>query len=283
MDLSNDFVVPLDPAEAWKVLLDIKRIMPCVPGAELIEMIDDRTYKGKVSVKLGPVALAFLGTAKFEELDETAMTAKVLAKGSDAKGRGGANSAVRFRLEPVEAGTKVVVETNLSLSGPVAQYGRGTGVIQGVASQLTAQFARNLKAMLAHEAMSAVSEPGLPPPGPESAEPKMTVEPAAPVSLLNSAPAAATVAPPSDLAATATDRIEAAALRAEAAAARIEAAMGRIEGAATHMESTAAAVMKVVRLSAPPPPQAKPISGFSLMLTVARNALAGLFSGKKNV
>ena len=150
MDITNEFVVPLDPSETWKVLLDIKRIMPCVPGAELLEVLDEQTYKGKVSIKLGPVSLAFVGTAKFEELDETAKRAKVLAKGNDAKGRGGANSIVQFRLEPVEDGTKVIVETNVNLSGSVAQYGRGTGVIQGVASQLTAQFAQNLKAMLAH-------------------------------------------------------------------------------------------------------------------------------------
>lgn len=287
MNLSNDFVVPLDPGEAWKVLLDIKRIMPCVPGAELIEMIDDRTYKGKVSVKLGPVALAFVGTAKFEELAEAAMTAKVLAKGSDAKGRGGANAVVQFRLVPIEAGTKVIVETNLSLSGPVAQYGRGAGVIQGVASQLTAQFAQNLKAMLAHEAIGAVSEPGVPPPAPESAGPEAPIDAAPPASLPISASAAdatpcAAAGSPSNVATAATDGIEAAALHAEAAAARIEAAMGRIEGAATRMESTVAALVKVVRLSAPPP-QAKPISGFSLMLAVVRNSLAGLLSRKNNV
>jgi hypothetical protein len=151
MEIANAFEVPLPPGDAWKVLLDIERIMPCVPGAELLEVMGEGAYKGKVSVKLGPVALSFVGTAKFEELDESGRRAKVSAKGSDAKGRGGANAAVNFQLTPVAAGTRVDVLTNVNLSGAVAQYGRGTGVIQGVATQLTQQFADNLKAMLAHE------------------------------------------------------------------------------------------------------------------------------------
>jgi carbon monoxide dehydrogenase subunit G len=151
MEIKNTFDVPLPPDEAWKVLLDIERIMPCVPGAELVEVLGDGAYKGKVSIKLGPVALSFVGTAKFDNLDESAKRATVSAKGSDAKGRGGANAAVNFHLSPVGGGTRVEVQTNVNLSGAVAQYGRGTGVIQGVATQLTQQFADNLKAMLAHE------------------------------------------------------------------------------------------------------------------------------------
>ncbi|HEY2756069.1 MAG TPA: SRPBCC family protein [Pseudolabrys sp.] len=151
MEIKNTFDVPLPPGDAWKVLLDIERIMPCVPGAELLEVLGDGAYKGKVSVKLGPVALSFVGTAKFEKLDESAKCATVSAKGSDAKGRGGANAAVNFQLSPVDAGTRVEVLTNVNLSGAVAQYGRGTGVIQGVASQLTQQFADNLKVMLDYE------------------------------------------------------------------------------------------------------------------------------------
>lgn len=280
MDLTNEFVVPLDPSETWKILLDIKRIMPCVPGAELLEVLDEQTYKGKVSIKLGPVALAFVGTAKFEALDEAAKTAKVLAKGSDAKGRGGANSVVQFRLEAVEDGTKVIVETNVNLSGSVAQYGRGTGVIQGVASQLTAQFAQNLKAMLARgdeeaederEAPVAVISIAQPP-----AEPTL---PAAPEpELASAAPAMGAAA--AMIAAAA--RTEAAAARAEAAAARVEAIVGRVEAAVARAEATAAAMKKAVRPTAAPLPQSKPISGLSLMFTVLWGMITGVFSGKKN-
>jgi hypothetical protein len=167
MEIANAFDVPLPPGDAWKVLLDIERIVPCVPGAELLEVLGEGAYKGKVSVKLGPVALSFVGTAMFEELDESGRRAKVSAKGSDAKGRGGANAAVNFQLTPVDAGTRVSVVTNVNLSGAVAQYGRGTGVIQGVATQLTQQFADNLKAMLAHE--RAKAEPAAPAASPGAA------------------------------------------------------------------------------------------------------------------
>jgi uncharacterized protein len=171
VEINNEFEVPLDADGAWKILLDIERIMPCVPGAELIEIIDESTYKGKVSVKLGPVSLSFVGNAQFAELDPANKRAKVLAKGSDTKGRGGANANVVFRIEPAAAGAKVFVQTNVNLSGSVAQYGRGTGVIQGVASQLTAQFAENLRAMLAHDRAASTAAPSAPDADPASVPP----------------------------------------------------------------------------------------------------------------
>jgi hypothetical protein len=148
MEINNSFEVPLPPAEAWKVLMDIPRIAPCMPGAELTGAVDNETYNGKVSVKLGPVALAFAGQVKFTEIDEQNRKARAKAQGKDSKGRGGANATVDFRLEPVPAGSRVVVKTDLTLSGAVAQYGRASGLIQDVAAQLVGQFAANLKAQL---------------------------------------------------------------------------------------------------------------------------------------
>jgi carbon monoxide dehydrogenase subunit G len=145
MQFSNSFDVPLPPAEAWAFLLDIRRIAPCMPGAELTEVVDDSTYKGKVAVRLGPVALSFAGTAKFEEIDHAAHRARVKAQGSDVKGRGGASAVVDFSLEPVAEGTKVLIDTDLNLSGSVAQYGRASGMIQSVAAQLISQFAAALR------------------------------------------------------------------------------------------------------------------------------------------
>ena len=162
MEFDNSFEVPLPPAEAWKVLLDIARIAPCMPGAELTQIVDDTTFKGKVSVRLGPVALTFAGQAKFEEIDAAGRTAKVRARGNDAKGRGGANALVAFRLEPVAAGSKVIVHTDLTLSGAVAQYGRGVGMIRDLAAQLINQFAAQLKAQLAAEAAPADAAPAPP-------------------------------------------------------------------------------------------------------------------------
>src|SRR6266480_1687194 len=145
MEFDNSFEVPLPPAEAWKVLLDIKRIAPCMPGAELTEVLDPNTYKGKIGVRLGPVALTFAGIVKFEQIDGQAYTARVAAQGTDAKGRGGANAASVFRLEPAGGGSKVLVHTSLTLSGAVAQYGRGVGIIQATAAQLMNEFAKALR------------------------------------------------------------------------------------------------------------------------------------------
>ena len=149
MQFSNSFEVPLPPAQAWAFLLDIQRIAPCMPGAELTEVVDESTYKGTVAVRLGPVALSFSGTAKFEDLDHEAHKARVKAQGSDTKGRGGANATVNFGLEPVAEGTKVVIDTDLNLSGSVAQYGRASGMIQSVAAQIISQFAAALRADIA--------------------------------------------------------------------------------------------------------------------------------------
>ncbi len=159
MEFDNSFEVPLPPAEAWPVLMDIRRIAPCMPGAELTEVVDDKTYKGKIGVRLGPVALTFAGTVMFEEIDNANHRARVKAQGTDAKGRGGANATATFRLEPVATGSKVLVHTDLSLSGAVAQYGRGVGMIQATAAQIINQFANNLKAQLGSApAVSAAPE-----------------------------------------------------------------------------------------------------------------------------
>jgi carbon monoxide dehydrogenase subunit G len=160
MEFDNSFEVPLPPGDAWKVLMDIRRIAPCMPGAELTDVVDERTYKGRIGVKLGPVALTFAGTVKFEEIDDTGHTARVAAQGSDAKGRGAANAVAAFRLEPAGGGTKVLVHTNLNLSGAVAQYGRGVGIIQLTAAQIVSQFANNLKAQLAKEGAGAAVSAG---------------------------------------------------------------------------------------------------------------------------
>jgi hypothetical protein len=188
MEFDNSFEVPLPVGDAWKVLMDIRRIAPCMPGAELTDVVDDRTYKGKIGVRLGPVALTFAGTVKFEEIDDTNHKARVAAQGNDAKGRGAANATAAFHLEPAGRGTKVLVHTNLTLSGAVAQYGRGVGIIQMTAAQIITQFANNLKAKLAQDgaaepaaaaAAAAAPAPTSPPagasrapqPGPAAAQP----------------------------------------------------------------------------------------------------------------
>jgi carbon monoxide dehydrogenase subunit G len=191
MEFDNTFEVPLPPAEAWPVLMDIQRIAPCMPGAQLTEVVDARTYKGNIAVRLGPVALTFAGLVKFEEIDDANRTARVKAQGTDAKGRGGANAAASFRLEPAGAGSKVLVHTDLTLSGAVAQYGRGVGMIQATAAQLMKQFADNLKKQLAAAAPAAAASAAAAPAAPATTAPQPAAsQPAAPQT---PAPAAAPI------------------------------------------------------------------------------------------
>ncbi len=189
MEFDNSFEVPLPVDEAWKLLMDIRRIAPCLPGAELTEVVDDRTYKGKVGVRLGPVSLAFAGTVKFDEIDDAAHRAKISAQGSDAKGRGGANATASFHLEPVAGGAKVLVHTNLTLSGAVAQYGRGVGIIQVTAAQIITQFANNLKAQFAPAVAPAAAVASAAAPTPAPAAP--VGAPATPAAASSPPPAAA--------------------------------------------------------------------------------------------
>ena len=179
MEFDNSFEVPLPPAQAWKVLLDIQRIAPCMPGAELTEVVGANTYKGKIGVRLGPVALTFAGIVKFDEIDDAKHTARVSAQGTDAKGRGGANAASVFRLEPAGSGSKVLVHTNLTLSGAVAQYGRGVGIIQATATQIMNQFAKSLKDKLAQEPAAATPAAAAAPPAMQSS-PSLVPPPAPP-------------------------------------------------------------------------------------------------------
>ena len=199
MEFDNSFEVPLPPAQAWKLLLDVERIAPCMPGAELNEVVSENTFKGKIGVRLGPVALTFAGVVKLEDVDDSAYTARVAAQGTDAKGRGGASAASVFHLEPAGSGSKVMVHTNLTLSGSVAQYGRGVGIIQATATQIMNQFAKCLKEKLAQEQPAAPVPPPLqpspsivPPGAPSTAPEPPSAAPARPaVSPPRAAPAAA--------------------------------------------------------------------------------------------
>ncbi|WP_345250831.1 SRPBCC family protein, partial [Pigmentiphaga soli] len=149
MQFKNSFEVSLPPAQAWPVLLDVEAIVPCMPGAQLLETIDERHFKGQISVRLGPVMLAFVCTAAFEEVDDAAHRATIKSQGADSKGRGGANATIQLHLEPSPKGSKVEIVTDLIMSGAVAQYGRGSGMIQSVANQIISQFSKNLEARIA--------------------------------------------------------------------------------------------------------------------------------------
>jgi hypothetical protein len=158
MKIENGFDVPLAPADAWRVLLDIERIAPCMPGAELLETLGENAYKGRLAVKLGPVAVSFVGTARFEAIDEAARSMRVKAGGSDEKGRGGAQATVEFALvERAPGTTHVAIVTDLALNGAVAQYGRGAAMIQDMAQQMVGRFATNLRRQIEESGAAAAS------------------------------------------------------------------------------------------------------------------------------
>jgi carbon monoxide dehydrogenase subunit G len=148
MKFDNSFTVPVPPAEAWPLLLDVPTIAPCLPGAEITEVLGERKYRGRAKAKIGPLLLTFNGEAEIVAVDDAAQTAKVMARGNDEKGRGSASAAIDFALAPDPAGSRVAVSTELNLAGSVAQYGRGTGMMNSIASQLISQFAKNLETMI---------------------------------------------------------------------------------------------------------------------------------------
>jgi uncharacterized protein len=178
MQIENEFVVQAPLEQVWAHLLDVEKIAPCAPGAELTEVVDDRTWKGRMNVKVGPVAMSFAGTVIVQERDDAAHRAVLRAEGREQKGRGAASAVVTTRLEEVEEGTRVVISTDLTISGAAAQYGRG--MIGDVSKRLTGEFASCLQAnMGAQEAPGAMSESTSesPPPAP----PTVVGPPSAPV------------------------------------------------------------------------------------------------------
>ena len=156
MKLENSFEVPTPPEQAWALLMDVPRVIPCMPGAKLDETVDDSTWKATMAVRLGPIALSFKTDVKREQADEAAHRATLSARAREARGRGNANATIESSLAPQNGGTRVEIVTDLQLSGPVAQYGRG--LVHDVSSQLVTQFADCLKKQLgpADEAQAAV-------------------------------------------------------------------------------------------------------------------------------
>lgn len=163
MRLENSFQVQAPPERAWALLLDIPRVIPCMPGAELLEAVDDRNWKAKMTVKLGPISLTFGTDVTLGEVDEASRTVRMSAKARELRGRGGGEAAIESRLAAADGGTTVNIVTEMSLTGAVAQYGRG--IVQDVSSQLIGRFADCLEAQLVAEpaaAEAAVAESAKP-------------------------------------------------------------------------------------------------------------------------
>jgi len=142
MKIEDEFRVPVSVDEAWKVLLDVERIAPCMPGAQLQEVEGDE-YRGIVKVKVGPITAQYKGVAKIVEADEATHTVVLQAEGRDTRGQGTASATVTATLTPSDSGAVVHIDTDLNVTGKVAQFGRG--VMADVSSKLLGQFAQNLE------------------------------------------------------------------------------------------------------------------------------------------
>jgi carbon monoxide dehydrogenase subunit G len=145
VQLENSFTVPVPVDEAWRVLLDIERIAPCMPGAAL-DSVDGDDFTGRVKVKLGPINLTYQGKASFIEKDEAAHKAVIDARGKDQRGNGTAAAVVTAKLKAEGSITRVDVLTDLNITGRPAQFGRG--VMTDVGNKLLGQFADKLAAQL---------------------------------------------------------------------------------------------------------------------------------------
>jgi carbon monoxide dehydrogenase subunit G len=144
--LVNEFTVNRPIDEAWAVITDVERIAPCLPGAQLQEIEGD-VYRGVVKVKLGSITPQFKGQASFDERDDAAHRAVLKAEGRDTGGRGNAAAEITAQAESLSpTSTRVVVSTDLHITGKVAQFGRG--IIGDVSKKLMSQFADNLNEML---------------------------------------------------------------------------------------------------------------------------------------
>jgi carbon monoxide dehydrogenase subunit G len=144
--IESAFEVPVSPERAWDLLMDVPRVIPCMPGATLTDTIDDQTWKAMVNVKLGPISLAFDTDVKRDDADASARRARLSATARESRGRGAASATIDSWLTALDDGTRVDVATELQLNGAVAQYGRG--IVQDVSEQIVQSFAECLKAQL---------------------------------------------------------------------------------------------------------------------------------------
>lgn len=148
MRIEQSFTVDAPPDRVWAFLTDPYQVAECLPGAAITEKVDDRTYRGTITVKVGPVTTSYKGTIRFERLDPERREAELVGQGQDVKGRGGAEMRMQSRIQPTPAGaTEVTVVSEVQISGLLAQLGRG--MIESVSGQLFRQFAAAMQQKLA--------------------------------------------------------------------------------------------------------------------------------------
>jgi uncharacterized protein len=144
MKLKNEVIVPAPLEQTWPLLLDVPRMVRALPGATVEPDGAEGVYRGALKVRLGPVAMEYEGVARLEDVDEDEHVATFRIEGRERRGHGGATATITNRLLPAEGGTRLIVETDLSVTGRAAQFGRG--LMEDVAGHLLQRFARGLEA-----------------------------------------------------------------------------------------------------------------------------------------
>jgi carbon monoxide dehydrogenase subunit G len=250
VQLENSFTVPVPIDEAWRVLMDIERIAPCMPGAALDSVTGD-DFTGRVKVKLGPINLTYQGKASFIERDEAAHKAVIDARGKDQRGNGTAAAVVTATLASEGSVTRVDVITDLNITGRPAQFGRG--VMTDVGNKLLGQFADKLSAQLASGDAGPVDQEGA----------EQSQEPAAASTVTTTAAkaAATTAGVVEEAAASAEGSASAEPVKKAAAAARktAAAAAGTASATAPAAEDTTTSITAKKAPSKPPTPCRRPL------------------------
>lgn len=161
MRLEHDFSVAAPLERVWDLLLDVPLVVPCMPGAELLETVDGERWKAKLSVKLGPVQLVFAADVERELVDPGARRVVLVTRAREVRGRGGAQARIESSLAPEGGGTRVELVTDVALSGAAAQF--GSAVVQDVSRQLVARFAACLEQRFEAPSSSTESAAGAEP------------------------------------------------------------------------------------------------------------------------
>jgi carbon monoxide dehydrogenase subunit G len=157
LELTHEFDVPAPVTTCWDLLLDLERVAPCLPGAEVTRRVDERTYEVTTNVHLGPMRMKYSGELVIAEVDRERHRTVMRASAKDVRGQGTASATIVTKLAPCGAATRASTVTELQLTGRVAQVGRG--IVVDVSDQLVGQFASSLAALAAGAAPAVVEKP----------------------------------------------------------------------------------------------------------------------------
>jgi len=150
MKLEQSFTVAAPVEQVWEMLVDVERVAPCLPGAEITGQTPEGAYEGTFTVKLGPATASYRGSLKMDSLDEATRTATMHANGTDKRGQGGAHAVIVSTMRQEGEETVVDVATDFTITGRLARFGRG-GMIEDISKRMMRDFSQCLQATLAAE------------------------------------------------------------------------------------------------------------------------------------